>query len=232
MLLPLIRGAASALLAIVDVSFAKNVRRLRSHFPDHAFANPEYLSGGLAERGRPEGGSFEHWRDLWTSILNHVSDSTRSALKTQEPHDAETGDGCYWGVTTQPDASCNAPLFRSLVKMAFTVPKGMVVCFAILLAPKSFSRFSVRTWRIVTSGSGGLPSRLPFGHEVFSPIIVRSQAGLGDATAGGVFGLLGFFSRIVSRINIDHVEWPCVGKLEDGLLVGCPYPVRMIGWHC
>jgi len=47
--------------------------------------------------------------------------------------------------------------------------------------------------RIIASGSGGLPSRLPFGREVFSPIIVRSQAGLGDATAGGVFGYWVFF---------------------------------------
>jgi hypothetical protein len=27
-------------------------------------ANSEYLSGGLTERDRPEGGSFEHWHDL------------------------------------------------------------------------------------------------------------------------------------------------------------------------
>jgi hypothetical protein len=66
-------------------------------------------------------------------------------------------------------------LFRSLVRMALTVPKGMVVCFAILLAPKSFSRFSVRTWRIVVSGSGGLPSRLPFSRADLNPAKVRSD---------------------------------------------------------
>jgi hypothetical protein len=59
--------------------------------------------------------------------------------------------------------------------MAFTVPKGMVVCFAILLAPKLFSRFKVSTCRIAASGSGGLPSRWPFARAVFSPIIVRSD---------------------------------------------------------
>jgi hypothetical protein len=47
-------------------------------------------------------------------------------------------NGCEWGVATQPDANCNRLFFRSLVNIAFTVPKGMVVCFAILLAPKSF----------------------------------------------------------------------------------------------
>jgi len=55
------------------------------------------------------------------------------------------------------------------------VPKGIVVCFAIFLAPNAFSRFSVRTRRIVASGSGGLPSRLPFARAVLSPIIVRSD---------------------------------------------------------
>jgi hypothetical protein len=38
-------------------------RHPRSHFPDHFFYTPEYLSGGLAERDRPEGDSFEHWGD-------------------------------------------------------------------------------------------------------------------------------------------------------------------------
>jgi hypothetical protein len=51
----------------------------------------------------------------------------------------------------------------------------MAVCFAIRLAPNAFSRFIVRTWRIVAYGSGGLPSRLPFARAVLSPTIVRSD---------------------------------------------------------
>ncbi len=66
-------------------------------------------------------------------------------------------------------------LFRSLVKMAFTVPNGMVICFAILLAPNVFSRLSVRTWRIVATGSGGLPRRFPFALADLNPAEVRSE---------------------------------------------------------
>ena len=50
---------------------------------------------------------------------------------------------CYLGQT----------LFRSLVNIAFTVPNGMAFCFAILLATNAFSRFRVRTCRIVAPGA-------------------------------------------------------------------------------
>jgi hypothetical protein len=43
--------------------------------------------------------------------------------------------------------------------------------------------------------------------------------------------LLGFFTRIVRRINEGHLERPGIEKLEDRLLVGCEDPMSVIGRH-
>ncbi len=43
--------------------------------------------------------------------------------------------------------------------------------------------------------------------------------------------LLGFFMRIVRRINEGHTERSGIEKLEDRLLVGCEDPVSVIGGH-
>jgi hypothetical protein len=60
--------------------------------------------------------------------------------KAQGHRDAETGDRCARErVATWPGRYLGQALFRSLVKIAFTVPKGIFVCFAILLAPNAFS---------------------------------------------------------------------------------------------
>jgi hypothetical protein len=44
----------------------------------------------------------------------------------------------------------------------------------------------------------------------------------------GVFGLLGFLSRIVSWINEGNIERSSEAKLEDRLLVGCPDTMNVI----
>jgi hypothetical protein len=44
----------------------------------------------------------------------------------------------------------------------------------------------------------------------------------------GVFWLLGFFSRIVSRINEGNIKRPSEAKLDDRLLVGCPDMMSVI----
>jgi hypothetical protein len=137
------------------------------------FANPEYLSEGWPNEIGPKATRSNIRRSLDKHYRHNRIVQLR--LKTQVSRDAELGDGHDGG-------SCNARRvlsatsdFRPRVNIAFTVPKGMAVCFAIRLAPNAFSRFSVRTWQIVASGSGGLPSRLPFARAVLSPIIVRSD---------------------------------------------------------
>jgi hypothetical protein len=138
------------------------------------FDNTEYLSeGGWPNEVGPKA-SRSNTGVVFDKDRRRIADRSVRP-QTQESNDAEAGDGCDWDVATQADANCNRLFFRSLVKIAFTVPKGMVVCFAILLAPNASSRFSARTWRIVTSESGGLPSLMPFDRAILSPARVLSD---------------------------------------------------------
>jgi hypothetical protein len=96
-------------------------------------------------------------------------------------------------------------LFRSLVNIAFTVPNGINVRFAILLAPNAFSRFRVRTLQIVAPGSGGLPSRLPFARAVLSPIIVRSDV-LAVSCLASVANIVSVTRRTTVRDSVNVVD--------------------------
>jgi hypothetical protein len=44
----------------------------------------------------------------------------------------------------------------------------------------------------------------------------------------GVFGLFGFVSRIVSRINVGNISWASELNLDDCLLVRCPDLMNVI----
>ena len=65
--LPVPAHSSLGILGFFPCFLREAFRHAQSHFPDHFFYTPEYLSGGLAERGRPEGDSFEHWGDTLDS---------------------------------------------------------------------------------------------------------------------------------------------------------------------
>ena len=82
----------------------------------------------------------------------------------------------------------------------------------MLLAPRSSlrGRCRGRCW-------GYLP-----GQHLDLPIILTAQVWIWRVW------LLGFVSRIVSRINEGNIERSSEAKLDDRLLVGCPDPMRVI----
>ncbi len=49
------------------------------------------IPGGLAERDRPDGDSFEHWGDLWISNPGTPPDWPAKTVK----HRSDAGAGCY-----------------------------------------------------------------------------------------------------------------------------------------
>jgi hypothetical protein len=69
------------------------------HFQNHAFLENQSIYPGADERGRPEGGSFEHCRDLWISSNGHASDHSEKT-KSARAARCETGDDCdfSWGL--------------------------------------------------------------------------------------------------------------------------------------
>ena len=161
-----------------------------SHFQNHAFLEKQSIyPGGWPNEVGPKAARSNIGVICWYGFIRPRIGEVRTQNTVASLPKPET----IVGVATQPDANCNRLFFRSLVNIAFTVPKGMVVCFAILLAPKSFSRFSVRTWRIVVSGSDGLPSRLPFNRADLNPAKVRS-----DILAVSCFAIVANIESITS----------------------------------
>ena len=94
---------------------------------------------------------------------------------------------------------------RDLAKITLTVPSANPVLFAIFLAPIPACSLSERTVRIVSSGSGGLPSLLLFARATLSPAIVRS-----DILARSCFASVANIEIITSLngpVESSHCSW-------------------------